>query len=255
QIFSCFETGKTEVALRDAADGSIIYKHLGASENDMGRALVADIDPASPGCELWWYRSKVHTISGEEAGDYPGSTNMAIWFDGGLNRQILDGDKLDNYKQGRVFTIYRYDMSYINGSKKNPSFFGDILGDWREEIIVPDATKVKDLKIFSTWIPTDHRFPWLMTDHVYEMSALNQNIGYNQPTQLGYYLGSDLESDEEAWKAGGYMDDSSAVDSVISESGQETAPSDGILYNLSGQRVSNPVPGIYILNGRKVIIR
>ena len=255
QIFSCFETGKTEVALRDAATGSIIYKHLGASENDMGRALVADIDPASPGCELWWYRSKVHTISGEEAGDYPGSTNMAIWFDGGLNRQILDGDKLDNYKQGRVFTIYRYDMSYINGSKKNPSFFGDILGDWREEIIVPDATKVKDLKIFSTWIPTDHRFPWLMTDHVYEMSALNQNIGYNQPTQLGYYLGSDLESDEEAWKAGGYMDDSSAVDSVISESGQETAPSDGILYNLSGQRVSNPVPGIYILNGRKVIIR
>jgi rhamnogalacturonan endolyase len=31
-----------------------------------------------------------------------------------------------------------------------------------------------------------------MSDHVYEMSALNQNIGYNQPTQLGYYLGSDL---------------------------------------------------------------
>ena len=27
-----------------------------------------------------------------------------------------------------------------------------------------------------------------MSDHVYEMSAVNQNIGYNQPTQLGYYL-------------------------------------------------------------------
>ena len=31
-----------------------------------------------------------------------------------------------------------------------------------------------------------------MSDHVYAMSALNQNIGYNQPTHTGYYLGSDL---------------------------------------------------------------
>lgn len=254
QIFSCFETGKTEVALRDASDGTILYEHLGAEENDMGRALVADIDPASPGCEIWWYRSKVHSISGEELGDYPGSTNMAIWFDGGLNRQVLDGDKLDNYKNGRVFTLYRYDMAYINGTKKNPSFFGDILGDWREEIIVPDATKVKDLKVFSTWIPTDHRFPWLMTDHVYEMSALNQNIGYNQPTQTGYYLGSDLKSDEEAWISGGYMEDS-GVDSIVSEDNYGAGHNDGVLYNLSGQKVRNPVSGIYILNGKKIIIK
>lgn len=254
QIFSCFETGKTETALRDATDGTTLYAHLGAEENDMGRALVADIDPDSPGCEIWWYRSKLHSISGEEIGDYPGSTNMAIWFDGGLNRQVLDGDKIDNYKNGRVFTLYRYDMAYINGTKKNPSFFGDILGDWREEIIVPDATKVKDIKIFSTWIPTEHRFPWLMTDHVYEMSAMNQNIGYNQPTQIGYYLGSDLKNDEEAWIAGGYMEDS-GVDSVIPEDNGWNRPEDGILYNMAGQRVKNPVPGIYILNGKKIIIR
>ena len=32
-----------------------------------------------------------------------------------------------------------------------------------------------------------------MSDNVYEMSALNENIGYNQPTHIGYYLGSDLD--------------------------------------------------------------
>jgi len=254
QIFSCFETGKTEAALRDAADGTILYAHLGETDNDMGRALVADIDPSSPGCEIWWYRSKVHSITGDELGDYPGSTNMAIWFDGGLNRQVMDGDKIDNYKKGRVFTVYRFDMAYINGTKKNPSFFGDILGDWREEVIVPDATKVKDIKVFSTWIPTDHRFPWLMTDHVYEMSALNQNIGYNQPTQLGYYLGSDLKNDEEAWMAGGYMENS-AVDSIMPDEDGEGGLNDGVFYNLSGLRVKNIVPGIYIVNGKKIIIR
>lgn len=63
-----------------------------------------------------------------------------------------------------------------------------MLGDWREEVITADATKLKELKVFSTWYPTDYKFPWLMTDHTYEMSALNQNAGYNQPTNTGYYL-------------------------------------------------------------------
>jgi len=65
------------------------------------------------------------------------------------------------------------------------------LGDWREEMIM-SAEDGTALYIFSTWYPTNYKFPYLMSDHVYEMSAINQNIGYNMPTQLGYYLGSDL---------------------------------------------------------------
>lgn len=255
QIFSCFETGKTEVALRDARDGSIIFEHRGATDNDMGRALVADIDPDSPGCELWWYRSRVWSIDGKEladkAGDYPGSCNMAIWFDGGLNRQPMTGTQINNRRNGRVFTIYRYDVASINGTKENPSFYGDILGDWREELIFPDATKTKDIKIFSTWIPTEHRFPWLMTDHVYRMSAINQNIGYNQPTQTGYYLGSDIASDEEAWANGGYI---SGVSDITTD-GMEP-DSDGTLRDLTGRRVSGrPAPGLYISGRQKILVR
>ena len=62
------------------------------------------------------------------------------------------------------------------------------------------------------WYPTTHRFPWLMTDHTYWMSALNENIGYNQPTNVGYYLGSDLQSDEEAWNAAKDMMNSGTLD-------------------------------------------
>ena len=36
-----------------------------------------------------------------------------------------------------------------------------------------------------------------MSDHIYEMSALNQNIGYNQPTHTSYYIGSDLIENKE----------------------------------------------------------
>lgn len=252
QIFSCFETGKTEVALRDAADGTIIYDHKSAKDGDMGRAMIADIDPSSPGCEMWWYKSTVHGINGDElkgdAANYPGSCNFAIWFDGTLNRQTFTGTKIDSRKGGRVFTIYRYDVSDINGTKENPSFYGDILGDWREELIYPDGTKTKDLKIFSSWIPTEHRIPWLMTDHVYEMSALNQNIGYNQPTHTGYYLGSDYKNDAEIWASGGYTSGVEEIESAKSEN------EDGKTYDLMGREVKNPSLGIYIRNGKKIVI-
>lgn len=253
QIFSCFETGKTEVALRDAADGTIIYDHKSAMDGDMGRALIADIDPASPGCELWWYKSTVHDINGNELpGDranYPGSTNFAIWFDGSLSRQVFTGTKIDSRQKGRVFTIYRYDVSHINGTKENPCFYGDILGDWREELIFPTYDKTQELRIFSTWIPTTHRIPWLMTDHVYAMSALNQNIGYNQPTHTGYYLGSDYASDEEIWAASGVT---SGVKEIILEN---PVYEEGVVYDLLGRKIENPSSGIYILNGKKVVVK
>lgn len=169
-------------------------------------------------------------------------------YKGSLNRQPFTGTKIDSRKGGRVFTVYRYDVAHINGTKENPSFYGDILGDWREELIYPDGTKTKDLKIFSSWIPSEHRFPWLMTDHVYQMSALNQNIGYNQPTHTGYYLGSDIKSDEEAWISGGYT-------SAVEEIPVAADDSSEAVYDLKGREVKNPSEGLYIRAGKKIVIK
>ena len=201
QIFSCHEFGKTRAVLRDAATGATLWKHDDSDENDTGRALIADIDPNSPGCEMWWYdsntvRSNVLSFSGNDLGYLATSTNMAIWFGSGLNRQLLNETSIhQQHDNTRIFSLYRYDVTHINGTKGNPCWYGDLLGDWREEIIMPDATRTQNIKVFSTWYPTDYEFPWLMTDHVYEMSAVNQNVGYNMPTQTGFYLGSDLNGD------------------------------------------------------------
>ena len=86
--------------------------------------------------------------------------------------------------------MHRFDVTSINGSKKNPCYVGDFLGDWREEIIFP-SSDFQEIKIFSSWYPTNYKVPYLLSDHTYNMSAVNQNIGYNQPNHLGYYLGSD----------------------------------------------------------------
>ena len=199
QIWSCQEFGKTMAVLRDARTGETIWKADAAEDNDTGRGMIADIDPDSPGCEMWWYKSNAHSVKGEDLGYVPGSCNMAIWFGSGLNRQLLNGTTIhQQHDNTRIFTVYRYDVSKVNGTKENPAWYGDLLGDWREEIIFPDETRTKNIKIFSTWYPTEHQFQWLMTDHVYEMSALNQNVGYNMPTQTGFYLGSDMDTSVES---------------------------------------------------------
>ena len=49
---------------------------------------------------------------------------------------------------------------------------------------------------------------------------------------------------------GGY-EDPTGIDSIINSEVQE----DGIYYNLKGQRIANPTKGLYILNGKKVVIK
>ena len=249
QVFHCLEGGTTMVALHDGADGQTVWDKQSGTANDTGRCMVADIDPTSPGCEFWWGQN-AHSAEGEDLGYKPSSCNAAIWWDGSLSRQLINERTISSKPNGRVFTMYRYDMTFNNGTKSNPCWYGDIVGDWREEVITTDATRVKDIKVFTTWYPTEHKFPWLMTDHTYLMSALNENAGYNQPTNLGYYLGSDLSSDSEAWTNGGYV---TAIEQARDNAERKNI-ADGTCYTLQGVRISTPTAcGIYILNGKKTV--
>ena len=260
QMYHCLESGKTMVALHDARDGSVIWKKDAASDNDMGRCMVADYYPSSPGCEFCYYKSDLFSQDGNPTGittatDWKLGFSAAIWFDGSLSRQgLMEDGVIHSVPSGRTFTMWRYSMSMINDTKGNPSWYGDLVGDWREEVILPDATRLADIKIFSTWYPTTHKFPWLMTDHCYWMSCLNQNIGYNQPTNLGYYLGSDLTSDAQAWDEAAKVQNKeiiTGINNVGQRSKVEGQKSDDA-YNLMGQKVTFPGTGIYIINGQKI---
>ena len=47
-----------------------------------------------------------------------------------------------------------------------------------------------------------------------------------------------------------YSDESTGISAI-----QKKMPIDGITYNLQGVRVNNPTKGIYIQNGKKVVIK
>ena len=67
-----------------------------------------------------------------------------------------------------------------NGTKGNPCLSGDILGDWREEVIWPSEDQT-ELRIYSTTIPAVDRRATLMNDRQYRLAIAWQNVAYNQP--------------------------------------------------------------------------
>lgn len=203
QIVDCHEEPSDHqgkgTEYRDAATGNIIAYIPGSG--DVGRCLVADVDPDNPGCEFWsssteyMYSCSTGQILTKKIpvckGGKDPTYNMAIWWSGSLNRQMLDDAMVHSYTDGRLFTGNNFGVKSINGSKANPCFYGDIWGDWREEMIYVDSNNT-ELRIFTTDFETEYRFHPLMDDHIYRISAAHQNVGYNQPTHTGFYLGSDL---------------------------------------------------------------
>ncbi|MCD8166527.1 MAG: rhamnogalacturonan lyase [Bacteroides sp.] len=180
--------------LRDAATGEILFQI--PADGDVGRALTADIDPRYPGLEIWTtHTGGVYSSKGEPVSKQTPSINMAVWWDGDLSRELLDGIRIDKWNGFGVTNLFDGSNSGIasnNGTKKNPCLVADILGDWREEVIWR-SEKNDEIRIYLTPYPTTYRFPTFLEDPVYRLSVAHQNVGYNQPTQAGFYFGTDYD--------------------------------------------------------------
>ena len=173
------------VAVYDARTGEILFKN--SLNKDVGRGVAEDIYPLNPGAEMWWSGSNgLYSMKGERIGDSPSSINFVIWWDGDLSRELLDGNHVDKYGAGRIFTAEGCVSN--NGSKSTPALSADLFGDWREEIIFRTADN-KNLRIYTTTLPSVHRIPTLMSDPQYRLSVAAQNVAYNQPPHTGFRIG------------------------------------------------------------------
>ncbi|AVR45639.1 hypothetical protein C7S20_10385 [Christiangramia fulva] len=178
------------VALYAAEDGKVLFT---ASHNrDVGRGVAGNIDPDHKGAEMWWSGSpNLYDIKGNVIGQAPRATNFLIWWDGDATRELLNRNYIEKYGKGRIFTAEG--ASSNNGSKATPALSADILGDWREELILRSDDN-KELRIYSTTIPTNLRQYTFMQDPQYRLSVAWQNVGYNQPPHTSFYFGTDMQS-------------------------------------------------------------
>lgn len=245
------EKGTYAWDMHDAATGEIIYKG-GQSGQDNGRGLAADIVGDNRGYEFWSAyggfdsgsrnQNPYNAISGQQAGSSKPSMNFRIYWDGDQYDELLDGITITKYPNSTALGVGRTTISgqSNNSTKATPCLSADIFGDWREELIVRNNTD-DGLNIYTTITATDYRVPTLMHDHVYRMGVAWQNVAYNQPPHLGYYLPDYIDS---------FQGVATAIQSVEADK-----VNDGAWYTLQGVRVDKPsVKGIYIHKGRKVVV-
>ena len=197
QVFEVHEEKGTYAwDLHDAATGEVLHKG-GPEGVDNGRGMAAQLTDKSA---EWWFssssaREQRSAVTGETASEKSGSLNFRIYWDGTVQDALLDGNKIDKYNSSsnsfsNLVTFSNLGpSSTCNGTKNTPNLSADILGDWREEVILYNVTDEEAyLGIYSTNIATDYRLPTLMHDHTYRMGICWQNTAYNQPPHIGYNL-------------------------------------------------------------------
>ena len=199
ELFDIHEKPKHEtgVELRDALTGKVLWSK---PSPDVGRGVAMDIDPRHRGYESWAsgaglrgvWNAKGETVSERK----PRSCNFAVWWDGDPLREILDRTtvtKWDWNTETESMLLSVRDCSSNNGTKATPVLCADLFGDWREEIVWRSADNT-ELRVYTTVIPAQQRLTTLMHDPQYRLSVAWQNVGYNQPTQPGFYLGDGMKN-------------------------------------------------------------
>ena len=137
----------------------------------------------------------LHTATGTLIpGAIPG-TNQSIRWSGDLTTQILNGagdvtPTIDDWRRGTLLTAEGTRTN--NGTKGTASLVADVLGDWREELLVRTADSTA-IRIYLSTEVTGHKLYTLMHDPQYRVEVARQQTTYNQPSYPGFYLASDTD--------------------------------------------------------------
>ncbi|THV29165.1 rhamnogalacturonan lyase [Glycomyces paridis] len=210
EVFSVFEGGAWApygYAMRDAETGEVLWG--GYSGRDTGRGMVGDIDPSVPGLEAWaslppneaGEPEGLFTATGEPiAGTTPG-TNMSIRWSADMTTQhvhgaattVLETPTIRDYASGVV--LEATGTLTNNWTKGNPGLVADVLGDWREELLVRTEDS-SAIRVYVSTEVTDHKLYTLMHDPQYRVGVANQQTTYNQPQYTSFYLASDMDFGE-----------------------------------------------------------
>ncbi|MDO5294999.1 MAG: FG-GAP-like repeat-containing protein [bacterium] len=177
----------------NASTGEVIWKHMSDIIGDVGRGSVGDIDPTQPGLEVWSF-SGIFNANSNKLLSNAGKTlwpAISLQWDGDLLSEsymrgvINQWNVLTNSSQ-RVLSCYKIHSTVDDGNFVIS--YGDIFGDWREEIIATN-NQYNELVIYTTNIETEYRIPSLVQDRTYRNCLTVK--GYKQSHMTGFYLGAD----------------------------------------------------------------
>ena len=205
--FVCLEGSTVPgVCYTDATASDIRY--VNGTGGDNGRCMAGNFLGDYPGSIGITFGSDIISLVADRvitgvnmaSDDY---MNMRVYWDGDLLDEFMDSPGVERspcvYKRGnevgtgRTYADGRCWMgsgSLNNSSKNNPCFLGDLIGDWREEIVVRVSEDgVPRLRIYTTSFESPHAITTLWADHEYRNAMTWQSVGYNQPPHPSFFLG------------------------------------------------------------------
>lgn len=199
EVYMVHEHSPYGADLRDARTGEILVRQTAST--DTGRGLIGHFNPEATSSYFQHSASSaIYDIKGNVV-------NESISHGGGAslnNRIYWNGDLADDYYDKSVLEYWNPSANAFwrmqvngtnytfgtmnNGTKYNPCVLGDLLGDWREEIVnwTQNSDGSYNLIINATSYETDYTLPHLMEDYNYRAQVVNQNCCYNQPPHLSF---------------------------------------------------------------------
>jgi hypothetical protein len=227
---------------------------------DVGRGACMDVDASRKGYEIYSFTDDyVYDCKGEKT-SYTrsgcGITTMfeGVWWNGDLQREELSSPGGSGFGTNMMITQvlnkarlveFSQESSWAThgGTGTRPAFMGDIIGDWREEVILANqnADGSTGLVGYTTNMPTQYSIYCLQQDPHYRLDCTTR--GYYQHPNTGYYLGGGMpqpplppvfEADLR-WKGGTVASGFSSHDLS-----QAAAYSDGkrLMFDIAGDNTS-----------------
>ena len=202
ETFACNEDNPSN-NYRNSTTSEIYYRLTGSSDD--GRSMAGNFSDEYPGSWGASASSGIIALSATTPTAISGITNnwnqnspnpialnFRLYWDGDLCEETFNGP---GSSEGEMFVdklgtrvIQTSGCANINGTKKNPCALGDIIGDWREELVLRSSDNT-EFRIYTTTDETEYRIPALWYDHEYRQAMVWQTEGYNQPPHTSFFLG------------------------------------------------------------------
>ena len=204
EVYAIQQSALLGQLIYDARTAERVKEWYLPSVYDVGRGTCLDIDARFKGYELLSYVDDyVWTCKGEKTGQTrSGSMFEGCWWDGDLLREWLNspggsgwgtnlmvskvlGDRLAEFSQESNWATHA-----ATGTR--PAFMGDIMGDWREEVLLAKQNDQGSTGLvgYTTAMPTNHSIYCLQQDPHYRGDCTTR--GYYQHPNTGFYLGEGM---------------------------------------------------------------
>ena len=218
KLWLCLEGAWADEILIDMLAGEILY-YIGPGDlsewgggRDNGRAMAGKFTP-----EQGWQlitTERNDTPFGEGTGnglrtsegaqsefDLIPITNASIFWDADLTTQTIAGGPDSGVRTINKVNADGTDWDVVleaagtrnsGGTKEQPALVADVLGDYREELILGTIDN-SEIRIYFNTEESAYKLASLYTDRRYRCEVARQLTCYNQPSYPSFYYGSDMD--------------------------------------------------------------